>query len=58
LPSNSPRRRIRRTALASLVLSPMIAVAATAVASAQELDVVADGLSNPRGLSFGSGGDL
>ena len=54
----SSRRGTGRTALASLVLGAMIAIAAPAVAGAQNLDIVADGLSNPRGLSFGPDGNL
>ena len=54
----SSRRGTGRTALASLVLGAMIAIAAPAVAGAQNLDIVADGLSNPRGLSFAPDGNL
>jgi hypothetical protein len=36
----------------------MVVIASPAVAGAQDLDVVAEGLSNPRGLSFGPDGNL
>jgi hypothetical protein len=58
LPFLSSRRRTGRAALASLVLGAMVVIASPAVAGAQDLDVVAEGLSNPRGLSFGPDGNL
>jgi hypothetical protein len=48
----------RRDALASLALAAVIACATAGAAGAQKLDVVTDGLANPRGLSFGPGGAL
>jgi hypothetical protein len=58
LSTSTPRRRVRRAALVSLALGVTIASTAAAAASAQRLDVVADGLANPRGLTFGPGGYL
>jgi hypothetical protein len=57
--SDSSRRRfVRRDALAALGLAAAITGAGAAAASAQQLDVVAGNLANPRGMSFGPGGDL
>jgi hypothetical protein len=49
---------VRHAALVSLALGVTIASTAAAAASARGLDVVADGLANPRGLTFGPGGYL
>ena len=58
MPPSSPWRSIRRVAVASLALGATIAAGAATTASAQGLDTVAEGLSNPRGLGFGPGGYL
>jgi hypothetical protein len=47
-------RSVRRT----LALGAVVGCAVAAPASAQGLDVVADGLSNPHGIAFGPGGKL
>jgi len=52
------RRRPRRDALLAIGLGAAIACTATATAGAEELEVVADGLSNPRGMTFGPDGRL
>jgi len=49
---------VQRHARASLALGAVLACAAAAPASAQNLDVVTDGLSSPHGLAFGPGGKL
>jgi hypothetical protein len=49
---------VRRDALAALGLAAAMTGAGAATASAQELDVVAGNLANPRGMSFGPGGAL
>ena len=41
-----------------MALGTILACASAAPATAQELEKVADGLSNPRGLAFGPGGKL
>ena len=51
-------RKARRGGRATIALGVAVACVAAAPASAQNLDVVADGLSNPRGLAFGPGGKL
>lgn len=48
----------RRDALAVLALGAAFVGTTAAAASAQKLDVVTDGLANPRGLTFGPGGRL
>jgi hypothetical protein len=58
MPPRSPTARARRAAGASLALGAVLALAGTGVASAQGLDVVTDGLSSPRGLTWGPGGAL
>ncbi len=50
------RRRVR--AAPAAVLAGAALLAAVPAAGAQAPDVVAEGLSNPRGMSFGPGGDL
>ncbi|MBA2516803.1 MAG: ScyD/ScyE family protein [Solirubrobacterales bacterium] len=55
---NPVRRRPRRDALLAIGLGAAIACTATATAGAAELDVVAEGLSNPRGMTFGPDGRL
>ena len=47
-----------RRAGVSAALGAVLACGAAAPAAAQELEVVADGFSNPRGMSFGPGGKL
>ncbi|HTE60566.1 MAG TPA: ScyD/ScyE family protein, partial [Solirubrobacteraceae bacterium] len=49
---------MQRHARASLALGAVLACAAAAPASAQNLDVVTDGLSSPHGLAFGPDGKL
>ena len=49
---------VRRKALASLAVGTAVACSAAGTAAAQELDVVAEGLSNPRGMTFGPDGRL
>ena len=55
---SEPKHRSRRDALASLTLAVAIAATTAATAAAQDLDVVTDGLSNPRGMAFGPDGRL
>ena len=56
--SRSLLRPSRRVLLASLAVGSALACAPPALATNDGLDVVADGLANPRGLSFGPGGLL
>jgi hypothetical protein len=58
VPSRSPTARTRRAAGASLALGAVLALAGTGAASAQGLDEVTGGLSNPRGLAWGPDGRL
>lgn len=51
-------RRPRRDALLAIGLGVAIASAATATAAAKDSEVVADGLANPRGMTFGPYGRL
>ena len=47
-----------RRARISVALGATLACAAAAPAAAQDLEVVADGFANPRGMTFGPGGKL
>jgi sugar lactone lactonase YvrE len=50
--------RLRRTGARTLLVAGVLACAGAPAAGAQAPEVVAEGLSNPRGMSFGPGGDL
>ena len=52
------RSVVRRRAIATAALGAALACAAPSLAGAEELDVVAGGLANPRGMDFGPDGHL
>ena len=57
MPSSPLPRRARHALLAAVAVTAAL-VPATNAAAAPSLEVVADGLANPRGLTVGPGGDV